>query len=58
MAELDIDISAQESTRLTDEMLERADLVVTLCGHADEHCPDLPAGTRRIHWPLPEPAHE
>ncbi len=58
MAELDIDISAQESTRLTDEMLERADLVVTLYGHADEHCPVLPAGTRRIHWPLPDPANE
>ena len=56
MAELDIDISAQQSTCLDDGMLAEADLVVTLCGDADEQCPVLPAGTRRIHWPLPDPA--
>lgn len=56
MAEVDIDISVQESTRLSEAMLDQADLVVTVCGHADEHCPVLPPGTRRIHWPLPDPA--
>ena len=56
MAEVGIDISDQESTRLTEDMLEGCELVVTVCGHADEHCPVLPAGTRRVHWPLPDPA--
>lgn len=56
MAELGIDISGQESTQLTDAMLADTDLVVTVCGHADEHCPVLPAGTRRLHWPLEDPA--
>jgi arsenate reductase len=56
MAEAGVDISSQESTRVTDGMLEQADLVVTVCGHADEHCPVLPAGTRKIHWPLEDPA--
>ena len=56
MAEVGVDISGQESTRLVDEMLERVDLVVTVCGHADEHCPVLPAGVKRVHWPLPDPA--
>ena len=56
MAEIGIDISGQESTRLTDDMLEGLDLVVTVCGHADEHCPVLPVGIRRVHWPLPDPA--
>lgn len=56
MAEAGIDISAQESTKLTDAMLEAADVVVTVCGHADEHCPALPAGIRKIHWPLNDPA--
>ena len=51
-----LEISAQESTTVTDEMLEQADLVVSVCGHADEHCPVLPAGTRKIHWPLDDPA--
>ena len=56
MAEAGVDISAQESTRLTDEMLAAADYLVTVCGHADEHCPALPAGMRREHWPLSDPA--
>lgn len=56
MAEAGINISNQESTRLTDEMLNQADLVITVCGHADEHCPVLPAGTRKEHWPLDDPA--
>lgn len=56
MAEDGIDISGQESTRLTDEMLTRADVLVTVCGHADEHCPVVPAGIEKHHWPLPDPA--
>jgi arsenate reductase len=56
MQEAGVDISGQESTRLTEDMLNRADIVVTVCGHADEHCPILPDGTRKIHWPLEDPA--
>ena len=56
MGEEGIDISGQESTVLRQDMLERADLVVTVCGHADEVCPVLPPGTRKIHWPLEDPA--
>lgn len=56
MAEDGVDISGQESTRLSDDMLQGVDLVVTVCGHADEHCPVLPSGIRRLHWPLPDPA--
>lgn len=56
MQEAGVDISGQESTRVTDDMLEQTDLVVTVCGHADEHCPVLPGGTRKIHWPLDDPA--
>ena len=56
MDEAGVDISAQESTRVTPQMLAQADLVVTVCGHADEHCPVLPPGTRKLHWPLSDPA--
>ena len=56
MREAGVDISRQESTQLTDEMLTSADLVVTVCGLADENCPVLPAGTRKEHWPLADPA--
>ena len=56
MKDAGIDISQQQSTRVDAGMLEAADLVVTVCGHADEHCPVLPAGTRKEHWPLSDPA--
>lgn len=56
MQEAGVDISAQESTQLTPEMLNAADYVVTVCGHADQHCPTLPAGTQKEHWPLDDPA--
>jgi arsenate reductase (thioredoxin) len=56
MAEAGVDISGQESARVTDAMIRNADVVVTVCGHADEHCPVLPAGMQKIHWPLSDPA--
>jgi arsenate reductase len=56
MREAGVDISRQESTRLTDQMLAAADYLVTVCGHADENCPVLPAGVRKEHWPLDDPA--
>ena len=56
MQDAGIDISQQESTRVTTAMLQQADLLVTVCGHADEHCPALPAGKHKIHWPLQDPA--
>jgi arsenate reductase len=56
MAEAGVDISGQESTRVSDDMIRRADIVVTVCGHADEYCPALPPGVTKIHWPLNDPA--
>lgn len=56
MREAGVDISQQESTRVTSPMLAQADLVVTVCGHADEHCPVLPLGVQKKHWPLEDPA--
>jgi arsenate reductase len=56
MQEAGVDIAAQESTKLSADMLAAADYVVTVCGHADEHCPVLPAGVRKEHWPLDDPA--
>ena len=54
MAELGIDISAQQSTLIDPDYLNQADLVVTLCGDARDRCPVVP-GVKQ-HWPLPDPA--
>jgi arsenate reductase len=56
MAEAGVDISGQESTMLSDELLAATDFLVTVCGHADEHCPAVPAAMRKEHWPLDDPA--
>ncbi len=56
MYEAGIDISAQESSIVDDAMLQSADLVVTVCGHADELCPVLPPTVKKMYWPLTDPA--
>lgn len=56
MKEVDVDISGQESKILSDAMLRQADMVVTVCGHADEQCPVLPPEVMKVHWPLTDPA--
>lgn len=56
MAEAGVDISRQSSKELTPDHLTWADLVITVCGDAEETCPLLPPGTRKEHWPLTDPA--
>lgn len=56
MQEAGINISSQESTIINNDMLNLADVVVTVCGHADEQCPVLPHGVKKVHWPLSDPA--
>jgi len=56
MQEAGVDISNQQSTKLTDEMLASVDYLITVCGHADEHCPVIPGTIRKEHWPLSDPA--
>ncbi len=56
MKEVGIDISRQESIRVNGEMLEWADLLVTLCDHAEAQCPLLSPHTVKVHLPLADPA--
>jgi protein-tyrosine-phosphatase len=52
MRELGIDLSERKPQRLTDELAQRADVVVTMgCGDA---CPYIP-GKRYLDWELPDP---
>jgi protein-tyrosine-phosphatase len=52
MRELDFDLSDRRPQRLTRELAERADVVVTMgCGDA---CPYIP-GKRYVDWDLPDP---
>lgn len=56
MQEAGVDISSQTSDLLTEQQVANADLVITLCDHADEYCPDIPARIERLHWGLFDPA--
>jgi arsenate reductase len=56
MREAQVDISGQFSTRLEDVNLAGFDVVVTVCGDADEKCPVLDSSVKKIHWPLSDPA--
>jgi protein-tyrosine-phosphatase len=53
MLEKGIDITDQHPTRWTDDMVQAADVVITMgCG---DTCPVLP-GRRHEEWVLPDPA--
>ena len=53
MAEVGIDITGQQPKRWTQEMVEQADVVVSMgCG---DTCPVIP-GRRYEDWVLPDPA--
>ncbi len=56
MKEVGIDISKQTSDTIDREILEKADLVVTLCGHANDVCPATPPNKTRVHWGFDDPA--
>ena len=56
MQEAGVDISVQESTKLTDKILAKVDYLVTVCSHADEQCPTIPLGISKEHWSLSDPA--
>jgi len=56
MAEDGVDISAQASSVASEEMLRWADLLVSVCDHAEKNCPVVPSHVRRKHWPVADPA--
>lgn len=56
MNEVDIDISNQTSDIINPNLLNSADLVVTLCGDAADKCPVTPPHVRREHWGFDDPA--
>lgn len=54
MRERGIDIGAQRSKHI-EEVPGPFDYVVTLCDHAAQHCPSVPARRARLHWSIPDP---
>mgnify|MGYP003317820997 CR=1 FL=1 len=55
MAEVGVDISGQASTRVDQLQHIAFDWVVTVCGHADAHCPHFPGAARVVHRGFEDP---
>lgn len=57
MKEVGVDISNNSSDVIDPAVLNRADFVITLCGHADEHCPVISnKNVVKWHWGFDDPA--
>lgn len=57
MNEAGVDISSHTSDVIDPEILNRADYIITLCGHADEHCPIITnKNVTKWHWGFDDPA--
>lgn len=55
MAEAGVDISGHESKNVRDLLDIPFDYVITVCGHANEHCPVFPGKTTVIHHGFDDP---
>lgn len=57
MNEAGVNISSHTSDVIDPEILNRADYIITLCGHADEHCPVITnKNVTKWHWGFDDPA--
>jgi len=56
MADLGIDISANESKHADEFAHKPFDVVVTVCDGAKGSCPVFPAARQMLHWPFDDPA--
>lgn len=55
MREAGVDISSQRSKHVDELASVNFDVVVTVCGHADEHCPRYPKSTTIMHVAFDDP---
>jgi len=55
MAEAGVDISGQTSKHVDELAGRQFDFVVTVCDHANEHCPIFPGATSVVHVGFDDP---
>ena len=56
MKEINIDISTHHSKSIQDLDHLDFDVVMTVCGHADDNCPVFQGSYQRVFWPFEDPA--
>ncbi len=55
MQEAGVDITGHHSKHVDEVMNVPFDVVVTVCGHADETCPTFPGNTKVVHYGFDDP---
>lgn len=55
MAEAGVDISGHRSQTVDELPVQEFDYVVTVCGHANEHCPLFPGKAKVVHVGFDDP---
>lgn len=55
MEQAGVDICQQQSQRIEEFANTNIDVVITVCGHADENCPTLPRNSHKLHAPFDDP---
>jgi arsenate reductase len=55
MKEAGVDITSQYSKTPADLGPVQPDYVITVCGHADEHCPTFPGDAKVVHVGFEDP---
>ena len=60
MENIGIDISVQQSKKISDLDWEKANYAITLCGSANETCVSMswPATCTKLHWPIEDPVSQ
>jgi len=57
MKEIGIDLSGHASKHMDAFLDRKVDIVITVCGNADQACPMFPGQVSRHHYPFEDPAH-
>ena len=60
MKKIGIDISDQQSKKISDINWEKSNYAITLCGSANETCVSMswPATCTKLHWPIEDPVSQ
>ena len=56
VSEMGLTLSEGRSKNLKEFLAEQVETVITVCGNADQACPDFPGQMRRYHWGFDDPA--
>ena len=56
MKDIGIDISCQKSAKINLSDLNSFDLIITLCGDANDKCLTFDENIKHIHWDIKDPA--